>query len=72
MHKWTNLTNIHPPSIRSHLELKEELLKLFVGVLGHPIDLTQKWSQAERLWIGLNGGEEYWNIFDKRSRSTDL
>lgn len=42
MHKWTNLTNIHPPSIRSHLELKEELLKLFVGVLGHPIDLTQK------------------------------
>lgn len=68
MHKCTNLTNnlvsFHPPSIqRSHLELKEELLKLFVGVLGHPIDLTQKWSQAERLWMGLNGGEEYWNIW---------
>lgn len=73
MHKWTNLTKmlvsilLHPPSFEpSHLELKEELLKLFVGVLGHPIDLTQKWSKRKGcgwVWMEAKSIETYDKIY---------
>ena len=66
MHKWTNLTNIHPPSFKGATwSWRKNCWNCSLESWG--IRLTSpKMKQAERLWIGLNGGEEYWNIWQKK------